>query len=61
MLKEIFLLIIHSIRLWFEPSSCIEEKKWRVKRHDRYSIPMAYDVACDYARMINGTIERVKK
>ena len=36
-------------------------KRWRVIYKDGPSIPMSYRMACDYARMFNGRIERVKK
>lgn len=36
--------------------------KWRVRYPDgNVSIPMAYDVACDYTIIWGGTVEKVEK
>lgn len=34
--------------------------KWQVVHKDGVSIPMAYDVACDYATFFNGNVEKIK-
>lgn len=58
--------LLHCWRLLVEPSghNCLfgvsMPRRWRVKYRDGYSQPMAYDVACDYAAMFNGTVERAE-
>ena len=58
---------IHFFRLLWEPSGhgrlfAFQPRRWRVKYKDgKYSMGMAYDVACDYAIIFGGTVERVEK
>lgn len=58
--------LLHCWRLIVEPSgrNCLfgvsMPRRWRVKYRDGYSQPMAYDVACDYAEIFNGTVERAE-
>jgi hypothetical protein len=56
--------LLHWWRLLIEPSG--EGKlfgvgmpsRWRVRYKDGVSRPMAYNTACNYARMFDGKVER---
>lgn len=61
---SIYAHVLHKWRLLTEPSGrgCLfgwsMPQRWRVRYIDGMSQPMAYDVACDYAEMFGGSIER---
>lgn len=56
--------LIHLWRLLVEPSGkdrifCFQPKRWQVVYPcGNKSIPMAYDVACDYRDLFGGTVIR---
>lgn len=61
-----FKSILHLWRLLVQPSgkdhNFIVSGRWRVRYNKKYvSIPMCYDVACDYAKMFNGKVEKTNR
>lgn len=73
-MKSALTLLLHWWRLLVEPSGAgrllaFQPHRWRVRYHPDpaigfpggYSIPMAYDVASNYASHFGGVVERVRK
>ena len=62
-----FKFLLHVWRLTFEPSGkerllCFGNPKWQVIYNDgNKSIPMHYDVACDYADMFGGKVVKYQR
>jgi hypothetical protein len=58
--------LLHIYRLMTQPSGKnrllgFGDRNWQVIYEDGKSIPMFYDVACDYAEMYNGKVVKYKK
>jgi hypothetical protein len=59
--------LIHFWRLWNEPSGHgrllgTRDWNWQVEYNDgEVSIPMAYDIACEYASMFGGKVVKIIK
>ena len=61
-MARILRMLLHWWRLAIEPSGyerlLTSGGRWRVRYAYGASQPMHYDMACDYAKMFNGTVER---
>jgi hypothetical protein len=59
--------LLHLWRLLVEPSGkgrlqAVAAKRWVVHYHDgNVTVPLCYDVACDYAEMWGGEVKRSKE